>query len=111
MHKPTQPRVAAVLAALGSPHRLQILRLLSKGERCVCRIAPALKLDQSVVSRHLSTLVHAGILRSRREGRWVFYQIADRRYLAACDMVQRAVASPLRARPVGPRARKTNSRC
>lgn len=94
------------MAALGSPHRLQVMRLLKKGERCVCEITPALGLDQSVVSRHLSTLTRAGVLRHRRDGRRVFYQIADRRYLTACDRIFRAVASPLGARPVGPGARK-----
>jgi ArsR family transcriptional regulator len=106
MHESIDMKAALVLAALGNHHRLQVVRLLRKGERCVCEITPALDLDQSVVSRHLSTLTRAGVLRHRRDGRRVFYQIADRRYLTTCDRVFRAIASPLRARPVGSVARR-----
>lgn len=98
-------------AALGNEHRLRIVELLRDGELCVCEIAPEFKLDLSVVSRHLTALVHAGILRSRRDGRRVLYQIADHRVLKLLDVARQAAEHPDKARPVGSRERQQRERC
>ena len=74
-------KAAEVLAALGSEHRLKIVKLLRGGERCVCEITPEFELDPSVVSRHLAVLEQAGVIVSRRAGRWIFYRVADGRIL------------------------------
>ena len=74
-----------MLAALGNEHRLRIIELLRGGERCVCEIAPEFSLDPSVVSRHLAVLEQAGLIVSRREGRWIRYRLADRRLLRLLD--------------------------
>ena len=95
-----------VFAALSSEHRMRMVELLRDGERCVCNIAPEFDLDMSVVSRHLSVLVHAGVLTSRRDGRRVLYQIADHRVLRLLDMARQAADHPERARPVGSTSRK-----
>lgn len=76
---------ARLLAALGNEHRLAIVELLRAGERCVCEITPAFELDPSVVSRHLGVLERAGVIRSRRDGRRIFYRVADRRALRIVD--------------------------
>jgi len=81
---------ARLFAALGSDVRLAIVCLLAPGERCVCEITPRFKLDTSVVSRHLTLLEQAGIIRSRRDGRRVFYRLASRgviKMVAACCRV------------------------
>ena len=98
-------------AALGNEHRLRIVELLREGELCVCEIAPEFKLDLSVVSRHLAALVHAGILRSRRDGRRILYQIADHRVLRLLELAQSVVTAPEKGKPVGPRARAEAQRC
>jgi ArsR family transcriptional regulator len=74
-------KAAEVLAALGSEHRLKIVELLRRGERCVCEITPEFELDPSVVSRHLAVLEQAGVITARRSGRWIFYRVADDRIL------------------------------
>jgi ArsR family transcriptional regulator len=78
-----------MLAALGSEHRLQIVELLRTGERCVCEITPEFKLDPSVVSRHLAILERAGVIVSRREGRWIHYRIVDQGVFKVLDRVRR----------------------
>lgn len=91
------PKTAELLAALGSEHRLRMVELLRGGERCVCKIAPEFELDPSVVSRHLSVLEQAGVIVSRRAGRWIHYRIADRRMLRLLDaarQVTRAAKPP-----------------
>jgi ArsR family transcriptional regulator len=67
----------ALLAALGSEYRMRIVELLAGGERCVCEIAPHFPTSFSVVSHHLSVLEQAGIITSRRDGRWMRYRLAD----------------------------------
>ena len=67
----------AFLAALGSESRLRIVELLASGERCVCEIAPHFPTAFSVVSHHLSVLEQAGIIISRRDGRWMRYRLTD----------------------------------
>jgi ArsR family transcriptional regulator len=74
--------------ALSDETRLEIVRLLSHGERCVCALTDALDVAQSRLSFHLKTLKDAGLVRDRREGRWMYYALdADalagmRRFLA-----------------------------
>ena len=68
---------ANVLKALGQPTRLKILELLRNGERCVCKIFPAIKEEQSNVSRHLALMKAAGILASRKQGQMVHYRVRD----------------------------------
>jgi ArsR family transcriptional regulator len=90
-----------LLAALGNEHRLAIVELLRPGERCVCEISPAFALDPSVVSRHLGVLERAGVIRSRRDGRRIFYTVADRRVLRLLDAAEKIQATPTRARAAG----------
>jgi DNA-binding transcriptional ArsR family regulator len=97
-------KAAEVLAALGSEHRLKIVELLRSGERCVCEITPEFGLDPSVISRHLAVLERAGVIVSRRAGRWIHYRIADRRVLRLLEEARRMAGASKPARPVGARA-------
>jgi ArsR family transcriptional regulator, arsenate/arsenite/antimonite-responsive transcriptional repressor len=67
----------ALLAALGSEYRMRMVELLATGERCVCEITPHFPTSFSVVSHHLSVLAQAGVVVSRRDGRWMRYRLAD----------------------------------
>ena len=71
------PRAAAAFHALSDPTRLQILDLLRRGERCVCELTDALAAAQSRLSFHLKILKDAGLIRDRREGRWVYYALEE----------------------------------
>ena len=56
--------------------RLRALLLLQlEGELCVCELTHALELSQPKISRHLAQLRESGLVRVRREGVWVYYQI------------------------------------
>lgn len=69
-------RRAYVAKALAHPTRLEILDMLTGQEEiCVCAIAAALKQGQPTVSKHLSILREAGIVRSRKQGLQVFYAL------------------------------------
>jgi len=64
-------------AALGDSTRLKILKLMADEELCSCEVMAALELTQPTTSHHLGILERAGILNSRRNGKWVFYKIAN----------------------------------
>ena len=72
-----------MLKAMADGTRLRILELLLDGEKCVCEIFPNVKRTQSTVSIQLAKLEGCGILSSRKDGRKVFYSIADER---VCDV-------------------------
>ncbi len=61
--------------ALGDETRLRLLELLASGERTVADLMDATGLGQSLVSHHLRSLRDAGLVGTRRDGRWVHYAI------------------------------------
>lgn len=62
---------------LGDPTRLKILSALLQSEMCVGTITEVLEMSQSSVSHQLRTLKRARLIKSRKEGKWVFYSIND----------------------------------
>ena len=68
-------RAARWFHALSDATRLEIVGLLSHGERCVCELQDVLDAAQSRLSFHLKTLKDAGLVTDRREGRWVYYAL------------------------------------
>jgi ArsR family transcriptional regulator len=66
---------AEIAQAIAHPIRLAILNFLRDQEQCVCDIARAVASERSNVSRHLSMMVNAGVLDSRKDGLKVFYRL------------------------------------
>lgn len=60
--------------ALSDTTRLRLLIACLDKERCVCQLVELIDLSNASISKHLSTLRAAGLLESRREGRWVHYR-------------------------------------
>ncbi|MGQ9916563.1 MAG: ArsR/SmtB family transcription factor [Bryobacteraceae bacterium] len=99
--------------ALSDPTRLRILRLLMKGPHCVCEMEQELALPQPLLSRHLATLRHAGIVEGHRSGVRVSYRLCEdrgalRQFLPALRQVlveqePSAAAGELNARTRGSR--------
>jgi len=71
-------RTLDVTKALANPARLRILAALERGECCVCQLTAVLDLAPSTVSAHLSELRRAGFLLDRKDGKIVFYRLAER---------------------------------
>ena len=71
--------LARFLRCIGEPNRLQIIKMLSHGERCVGDLAAALKREQSLISHHLRHLKECNVVRDRQEAQKVFYTISDER--------------------------------
>lgn len=64
--------------ALSDETRVRALLSLAQGELCVCQIIGLLGLSPSTVSKHMSLLQQAGLVRRRKEGRWAYYRLAGR---------------------------------
>jgi DNA-binding transcriptional ArsR family regulator len=63
--------------ALADATRLRILGLLAVREMCVCEVMVALDLTQPTASHHLRILENVGLVKDRKEGKWVFYSLCN----------------------------------
>lgn len=61
--------------ALADPTRLRLLNLIADREICVCYLVEILRMSQPKVSRHLAYLRRAGMVASRRDGKWMPYRL------------------------------------
>lgn len=68
---------AKIFKAFGDEIRLRIFNLLQMREMCVCEILVALELTQPTASHHLKILADAGLIKQRKEGKWVFYSASN----------------------------------
>jgi DNA-binding transcriptional ArsR family regulator len=73
----TADKLSRLFKALADETRLRMLRLLEVREMCVCEVMVALELTQPTASHHLGLLENAGLVKDRKEGKWVFYSIAN----------------------------------
>ena len=66
----------SILKALSDRNRLRtVAALMSYDELCACQITELLKVRGATASRHLGQLVNAGILKNRKDGRWIYYRL------------------------------------
>ena len=68
----------AITKALSDPNRVRILLALRSGELCVCQITELFGFAPSTISKHLSILHQAHLIRSRKTERWVYYRLPDK---------------------------------
>ena len=66
-----------ILSVISNPFRIKVLLAIGHGEACVCHLEALLNQRQAFISQHLMTLRKAGILDTRREGKFIFYRLAD----------------------------------
>lgn len=81
------PQVAKRFRALSEPARLQLLRVLARGELTVNQLVRETGLGQANVSKHLQLLHDLGFVRRRKNGLFVHYALADHQALSWCDAV------------------------
>ena len=73
----TMEDLAALFKVFGDPTRVKILYVLFQSELCVCDLAEVLHMTQSAISHQLRILKQMKLVKSRREGKTVFYSLAD----------------------------------
>ena len=69
--------LADLYKVFGDPTRIRILYALSGGELCVCDIAELLGMTQSAISHQLRVLKQSALVKFRRDGKTVYYSLAD----------------------------------
>lgn len=85
--------ILLITNALAEESRLRIVAGLRQGDLCVCQIAELLGLAQSTVSKHMFILKTAGLVESRREGKWIYYLRPQKELSPAVQKVLRWVDS------------------
>lgn len=88
-------QVAEHLGILAHPSRLRLLVALDGRELCVCDCAQVLGAKLPATSQHLRELRRIGAIAFRADGKMAYYRLADRRWLAVAESVQKIVAKPL----------------
>jgi DNA-binding transcriptional ArsR family regulator len=87
---------AEILKALAQPTRLKILEFLRHGERCICEIIPAVKGEQSNVSRHISLMQKSRLVTTRKDGVKVMVKVTDPEIFNILDRVSRMLREQFR---------------
>ena len=64
-----------VMKAVSDPTRVRILKILEGGELCVCQVIAVVALGQSTISKHLFLLRAAGLIKDRKDRKWVHYSL------------------------------------
>jgi len=85
-----------ITKALADENRVRTLLALREGELCVCQITELFGLAPSTVSKHLSILFQAGLVESRKDGRWIYYKLPGKDapvvLREALDWIEKALA-------------------
>ncbi len=87
-------QISELFKTLSQPARIEILLAIGTGEACVCHLEAVLKLRQAYISQHLMALRQAGILDTRREGRFIFYSLTDRDLTNLIRLAAKALGIP-----------------
>jgi ArsR family transcriptional regulator, arsenate/arsenite/antimonite-responsive transcriptional repressor len=96
--------LVTIFKAFSDETRLRIIKLLEQGELCVCDITAALDMVQPKVSFHLSALKEAGLIKDRKQGKWIHYSLHEKDLfrrmliLSACERMQDSTISGDRKR-------------
>ena len=67
--------VSLICKALGDSNRLEIVQMLSNGEKCGCRLLERFSITQPTLSHHMKILVECGLVNDRKEGKWHHYSL------------------------------------
>lgn len=88
---------AGVLRVLANEDRLLLLCQLSQGECCVSELLELLGIQQPTLSQQLGVLRSEGVVTTRRDGKHIYYQIADPRLLTLLETLYQLFCKPAKA--------------
>jgi ArsR family transcriptional regulator len=86
---------AKACAALGHAKRIQIIDLLQEGEKTAGLLAQEMAISKANLSQHLKVMKNNGLLRSRRDGVTVYYEIANPKIVSACLLMREVLMDQL----------------
>lgn len=80
--------VALVCKALGDSNRLEIVKMLSDGEKCGCKLLERFAITQPTLSHHMKVLVECGLVNARKEGKWSYYSLNCETFRAFKEFIE-----------------------
>lgn len=97
MHK-AAAQATTMLRVLANEDRLLLLCQLTQGEMCVSEIEQSLGIRQPTLSQQLGVLRNEGLVSTRRDGKQIYYQVADPRILAMLNTLYTLYCRPAKAK-------------
>lgn len=71
-----EKKIAVIFKAFCDENRIRILKLLTTGEKCACKLLEELNITQPTLSHHMKILCDSGVVVGRKEGKWTHYSIS-----------------------------------
>ena len=68
-------KVALICKALSDANRLQVVQILTSGEKCACKLLEQFNITQPTLSHHIKILCDCGLVNSRKECKWSYYSL------------------------------------
>lgn len=68
-------KLSKMMKAIAEPNRLQIVDMISTGEKCACDLLDNFNFTQPTLSHHMKVLIEAGIVSARKDGKWHYYSL------------------------------------
>ena len=95
MNDPLFELHAELCKALADPKRLELLRLLSEGEKTVSELESLMRIRQANLSQHLAVLRQRNVVVTKRRGTTISYKIANRKLIKACNLIREVLIEQL----------------
>lgn len=70
-----EQEIAKICKALGDENRVKIIKMLTAGELCACKILEEFSITQSTLSHHMKILSDCNLISVRKDGKWSYYSI------------------------------------
>ena len=89
-------RVSQICKALSDPNRLQIVQMLTRGDKCGCDLLEKLQIGQPTLSHHMKILGECGLISARKEAKWSYYSLNCDQWTVFRDYIEsiRCTCSP-----------------
>ncbi len=81
-------KMSRICKALAEPSRLEIVLLLSKGEKCGCELLEQLRISQPALSHHMKVLGECGLVEVRKDAKWSRYSLKCEEWIAFRDSIE-----------------------
>ena len=83
-----EKKTATIYKAFCDENRIRILKLLTTGEKCGCKLLEEIKVTQPTLSHHMKILCDSGVVVGRKEGKWMHYSISPEGSAVAMKCLQ-----------------------
>ena len=93
-----ESEIALICKALGDENRVQIIKMLTGGELCACKILDAFNITQPTLSHHMKILTECNLVNARKEGKWTYYSINCKKFSDFKSAVSQFTCKPAPAK-------------